>query len=609
MLAALRLHPEKAHLFLQATFEESITPAYAARDVMGFLVHRTARLSEGERLAARESIAGSIFLLLEKSSSRYLQFSQAVLYCAMETMNPDTLALFYEKLERYGHPLHHNTLLNLAGRLAKDVNHKRLSVQILERLLDSESLDINTPHGAALCTSILSIKKDQISVEMPSTPAELFERLLDLGLVPNLLTYTVIIRNLCLNRELSTAWQVFDVMVERHIEPDAYLYSILMNGAKHCQDFDSMLRVAQAAYLDEIRDPIVWNDLLHGILLSCLSEDRQMRAKSHKVLPAFRYMLMAYTRFFNLDPLKQLVISDVDLDLHSDELPGELSESEMKMLSLISDLPSSELGDLVEPTSDTLGIMLVGYVAGFSKPFDVISFYSQFRKLLQSGDETARRLVEEQGTLVYDVAIKAAMKWKGLLHIALGIVSDMLQVEVSLTGNSNTRPRISVEDESGPKPSVYTWSILLNGFLSHNETVQAERVLQMMRENGVEPTIVTWNTLVAGYARLQNVGNTVRALQRLEASGVEADDFTFKAFSYLKDQESALRQMDEMVARRETRSEAPQRFGQEQEDSGKEAITDELRRLESEADNMFAMIRDQDGDAHEMSISNDERIK
>lgn len=597
MLSALRLRPTKAHAVLEATFDEATTPSYAVRDTVCFLVRQSIFLDFEERRRTDKTSLDLVLYLLNNSANRYLQFPQWVLFTLVKGLETDELANLYRELVRYQHLLHTNTLLHVASRLAKDVSHKSTALQILQSIVQSDALDVNTPRGAALCTSILSMGKGDMKSDTPVTPAELFERLLDLGLSPNLLTYTVIIRNLCLNKELDTAWQVFDVMIEHNTSPDARLYSVLLNGAKLCQDFRSILRVVQAASSDNIRDPVVWNDLLHALFLPWLIEARRKGIRPPRVLPAFRSMLEAYVKFFKLDPLRTLISADIDEYLKDTPVPNGIWQAESKVLPLVSSLPALEPQDLIEPGSDTLGIMLMGYVRGFSKAYNIIAFYSQFRSLLQQGDPAAVRLVKERGTLVYDIVLKAVLEWDGLLHVALEVASDMLKGAELASVDPSSLPAESKLIPHHPAPSVYTWSILLNGFMFHRKVGEAERILQMMRQYGVEPSIVTWNTLLAGYTREQEVDRTVKTFQRIENAGLKADNFTFKAFSYLRDKDKALGLMEEMVARRKRWLEKGQGQGgvaREQGTAESEGIVRQLRELESEAEGFDGMVEDED---------------
>ncbi|KKY35209.1 putative pentatricopeptide repeat protein [Diaporthe ampelina] len=154
---------------------------------------------------------------------------------------------------------------------------KDLSLDIWRDLCETKSMDINTPLGASVCTSLLAFKDDDLHAldENSATPAELFQCLLDLGLIPNVITYTTIIHSLCVKKELETAIEVFEVMKQHGVQPDEYTYSVIMNGCKSCGDFESMLRFAFEARAAGSQDPVVWNDIIHATFLACLKEPRQ----------------------------------------------------------------------------------------------------------------------------------------------------------------------------------------------------------------------------------------------------------------------------------------------------------------------------------------------
>jgi pentatricopeptide repeat protein len=243
-------------------------------------------------------------------------------------------------------------------------------------------------------------------------------------------------------------------------------------------------------------------------------------------------------------------------------------------------------------------MMLAGYVRGFQQPYDIIAFYSRFCTILRNGDPVAVRLVQEQGTLVHDIVIKALVERSGMLRVALDVIGDMLRDATAAAARSATFSKGNATNVTlpplHPAPSVYTWSILLNGFLFHRQRQQAERIVYMMRAHGIEPNLVTWNTLVAGYARDQQVSKTVRALQKLEAAGYEADEFTIRAFSYLKNKEGALRKMENMLEYRRKQVEEGLETKQTTQAPAQGGIESELKRLESQADMIGKMLDDEE---------------
>ncbi|KAJ9141794.1 Pentatricopeptide repeat protein [Pleurostoma richardsiae] len=600
-MCALQADPVTSHLLLRAIFQDPLPPAYMIQDTIQYLVYKL----RGKPLSDTftEELYETVLFVLENSPRGYLRLRQNTVYSLMKHVGVEKKRALYHALVESQHQLHAYTLLQFASAFSRDPTTKELSLEILENLLKADALDINTPHGASLCTSILTMKEDDLlSGSVSTSPAELFQCLLDCGLNPNVITYTAIIRNLCLTRELGIAWQVFDVMKQHRIEPDAYLYSTLLNGSKLCGDFHSLRRVATMARTAQIRDPVVWNDLLHSVFLSAVIEARATGMKPPRVLPAFGSMLRLYARFFNLEPLKKLLLVDVkQLLTEAEQAPAHHWSFTRKLEPLWDDLAPLAPDELIEPTTSTLGTMILGYVRSFSQPYNVIAFYSHFRSLLKEGDPVTVHIVQMEGTLVHDIVIKALAEWRGMLRVALDVVSDMLKdaTPTPAEGGDSTSAAALAAPRRHPPPSVHTWSILLNGFMYFRQKRQGERILQMMREHGVAPNLVTWNTLAAGYARLQEVGRTVRALQRLEAAGHEADDFTLRAFSYLKNKGRAISQMESMIERKKAARviEEARSVGQEGEQleaHEEEEVEEGLRRLENAVEEL-AKMTEEDG--------------
>ena len=585
--SCVRSRPESLIMVLQATCADVPPPRYAVQDIFEFLVRRSRQLPPGERESCCESLGEFLVSLLTRFPSEEYQLRQNVLARILVDVEDSKREHLYHTLVEDDHPLHHNTLLQFASRFAKRPAQKQLATDILVSVVHKEtSFDINGPVGASLCTSILHMGEEateQVSESPP--PAQLFERLLKLGFQPNVIIYSTLIRNLCLAKEMDAAWQVYDVMVHHDIKPDAHIYSILLNGAKLADDFTSIRRVLDHAYADKIRNFAIGNEVLHATLSTAVAEARRRRLKSPRVVPVFPFMLQAYTKMFHLDPLKPFLVGDLKYFekefLHWKTTPAPW-RFPRKVSTVIDGLPSWEEDRLLQPDGLTLAFMIMGHVQSFSNQYSVIAFYTNFRKMLKEGHPAAERIVREQGSIVHDIIIKKLLEWPGMLRSALDVVGDMLKDSISSisstptlavpadphtagTGNApapspspspSTAPAPPPSSGAAlrhPAPTVYTWSILLDGFMQYKRHGQAERILQMMRQHGVRPCRVTWNTLVAGYAREQKISKTVRALQRLEADGFEADEWTLRAFSYLQNKHRAIAEMEAMIARRERR--------------------------------------------------------
>ncbi|CAK7262949.1 hypothetical protein SEPCBS119000_000235 [Sporothrix epigloea] len=598
----LRCGPQHAYVFLMATFDAAVMPLYVAEDVIHFLaqacIATTGDASEANGdLSYGSLIKGDeIFALLrhafgtqppvqelnphEIQAAPRLLLQQATVFLLTRILGtPNAAWDLYRLLLAHGHAMYKNTRLQLAWQLARSaqLSHRMQALEILQEAVASTNLDINSPQSASVCTAILTVHTDENKSEQEATgtaqdearealatPAEMFEALLRCGLEPNLIMYTTLIRGLCLRHELNAAQQVLELMVKNQIDPDDTVYSIMMNGAKTCGNVSTLQRVAASAAAHGVRHPYVWNDFLQAIYQTAhtevLSQPSSAVSKHVHVVPAFPLMLQVFTRMFSSAPLEKLlpgVYSGFD-NRGSDPIKVSAAANRWEFMgqfgSTLHSLPQLPSTAMIEPTSPTLATMILAYIQNLSRPYDIISFYSHLRRLLQARDPTAVRLIQSEGTRIHDIVIMALCKHEGMLRATLDVVGDMLR-DASAAQEEADPKRLGQEIQSNdtlghdhPAPSIYTWSILLNGFMVHRQTRQGERILKMMRDRGVEPNLVTWNSLLAGYARAQRPQETARALLRLERAGHEPDEYTIRAFSYLVKKASALQLIEEQRA-------------------------------------------------------------
>lgn len=633
---ALRYAPDKLHLVLESvlrTYEEPWMPEfYVVEDVLELLASRLREMKESrDREAFAEKVADLIIYALENSRSRYIQISQATIYPVLDALPAAGIESYYNRLLASDCYLHPFTHLQFASRLAKSLPTKDLSAQILEYLTRSGLLDINSPVAASVCTSILTFSKGSLATldGQSATPADLFRHLHSIGLIPNVITYSAIIRGLCLKKDLKTALDVFGVMKDHGVQPDAFTYSILINGCKQCLDFDTFTELAIQACDANIRDPVVWTDVLHGAYMCTLRERKQKNGPRRAPL---HIMNEIYSRIFDVRPLQPFITERLT-ELGHFYIREKWTPDALKRIP--QEIPPLPPLEVLQPGSDTLAVMILGLVRCLPMPYDVVAFYSRFRNMLRQGDPVAELIVRERGTFVHDIVLRNLVKWRGTLRVALDIIRDMTRdigrdvhqitpqqslaatprphrqrariadaeaanagvVTASsqdLQAGAETEELIDVEgnpvpevkstaadgkashlssespwprvlqseaaalyadDNSAkprspilhPAPSVYTWSILMHGFMRNGQPENAEHILTIMREHGVESNIVTWNTLAAGYAKMQKVPEAVDAMRRLETHGFEADDWTMRAFSYIGNKQHAIRLMQATV--------------------------------------------------------------
>ncbi|KAK1774159.1 hypothetical protein QBC45DRAFT_52628 [Copromyces sp. CBS 386.78] len=576
MLNCLHWWPEQAPDMFRAIFEENGANFYAAVDCFRYMADYLRRLEEPKQAEYGRAVAEALLHCYHTTSYRYICLRQNTIYHILRRATTDQVHELLMTMKKYRQPLHAYTKQHFVWHLAKKPKYKPAAADLLCEMIREGQLDVNGLHCAALATAVLSFpvirrastaasKEDDDS--LPTLRSQLNQQLLEVGLQPNIIHYTTIVRNLCDNNELGTAWLVYDLMTSQGVQPDLRFFSQLLHGATLANDHRSFRRLLELLPGEASQDPVIINGILTFIHTTTIWELRKRRMKPPVAVPSFEYMFKTYSKLFDLGPLQALL--NIDLQNYTAEIqqreldvmaPSWAGWQSMRSLRGILDLvPGLEPQARLQPGNDTLNIMVASFIRNFSQPYSLIEFYSNFRARLKNGDPTILAFVATKGTIIHDAVIKAILEWQGhnMARVALDIVSDMLKDAAASRALFDADPSIPDAEPRHPAPSVYTWSILLHGFMHRREhREQGDRIFKMMRDHGVQPNRVTWNTLIAGHARLQTVGKTASALQRMEAAGYRPDRFTLRAFGYLLNREGALQMMQRLDEKKKRRQAA-----------------------------------------------------
>ncbi|EFQ28317.1 pentatricopeptide repeat domain-containing protein [Colletotrichum graminicola M1.001] len=578
IFSALWSCPDRALSLLEVTTEDFIPPGYALQDAIHFLAKwQRQKLAGEKRTSHAEALCKFVITIINKTPQKHVRIRQNTIYNLIRTTSIEGIEALYHCLKEYRHNLHRHTLFCMAKRIARTPQTKTLALQMAVEAVEKGGADLNSGQWISLCTIILSLHPEHIKTSDEFSAADAFSVLLEHGFVPNMISYTALMRSLCLTGQTEKAWEVFQVMQRHDIKPDTIMWATLLDGAKRALSASTIEMIVAGAAESNAIDVDFINDLLFSLLHFSETETREKKKPVHGSVPAFRPMLHFYSKIFHLAPLQSLI--PVNLSRYLDasrglEMPPDWQLARQLFPAL--DAAMSAVPHKLNPTGATLGIMFNAYVKSLSQPISLISLYAYFRQLISKGNPVATNFVREKGTFVYDVVIKALCESPGMLRAALDIIGDMLKhtlnarsksvsdskepaVEAAAAAPLSPSPPLypapsiftaapsSPSPPLHPAPSIFTWSILLHGFMLHKEKASGERILAMMRQHGVKPNLVTWNTLISGHAKTQDVGKTVHSLQRLEMAGYEADEYTLKAFSKLVNRETALRMMEESI--------------------------------------------------------------
>ncbi|TDZ13299.1 Pentatricopeptide repeat-containing protein [Colletotrichum spinosum] len=547
VLSVLWFHPERAVAVLEHTLDFK-AQGYILADAVDFLARWQKGLDEQHHRDHAGSLADFTVAAVARLGGR-CRLRQDTVANLVANVDHDRIAAVYRCLREVGAEIGEFTLVAIARRLAQSPPHKQLALEVVRGAVREGKASLQQEHWQSVCTSIICVQPHEVGLLEDFSPAAAFSDLMEDGLSPNIIGWTALIRSLCLGGQLDTALSVCNIARQSSIELDPVAYCTLLNGAKLGLSASTTRRVVEEAAGRNAIDVVVLDELLASVLHFC-EEEAQRKLQDGPVdsVPAFGPMLYYYSRMFNLAPLQALLPLDLSYVRRDrgPELPGGWHSAQRLFPALdtaVEHVAAAASGDKLTPTGATLSIMFAAYVKSISAPIKLITLYAYFRQQVINRNPVAVEHVREKGTFIYDAIIKALIERQGMLRPALDIVSDMLKDTLDHSDPDGLREQ---HTSLHPPPSVYTWSILVSGFVfgSGREGKSAARIVQMMRKHGIEPNHVTWNTLVSGYAGLQDVGQTVEALRGMERSGYKADSYTLKGFSRLVNREKAFLYME-----------------------------------------------------------------
>lgn len=424
--------------------------------------------------------------------------------------NREQITILYDKI-KYHMSSSHNLLharfaLNYAllGRIED-------CMEALGRVLDG-GVNIDSTLFHKICTIILNRCSSGDKSKGYAISSELASRLIQLGVRFNIRHYNVLMANAIEAGDLRTAFSIYDMLEQNRIQADAHTRAIIMKACKTADDRKSVDRLAQhcANVAISRREPIVAAEYTHYRYQTLQHEQN-----------TFRSLLDVYSRFFDLSPLSRLgLISEATVEAIQTDEQAHLTEGMEPPASVLYLMVAARLQVTHTGTTDNR----------------VLRLYNLFRKAVLEGDRLIAPLAET--THVYNIFLMAFCQRPGLLRHATAIIRDMsTSTSLHIQHPTEDRPLLQAQ------PDVKSWTILLKGFMVHQQPAAAERVLELMKERNIEPTEVTWETMLEGYARMQNVRGAVQAMINLEMKGLSLSERGLAALGRVRNR---VKLMDEM---------------------------------------------------------------
>lgn len=538
MCAVLDNYPNSALKVLAATYTAPYPPSFAVSDCIDYTISHYLRNKESPVPQDALKIYGVVTHLLQSGSTRQVHLSQSSIYLLIVNLELAQVKRLYDFLGSIDHPLHQNTLMQFTYCLS-NAGETDLAFEILKRI-SHEGGDFTSPkmasQMASLCANLLE-RNGRISTTTISD-SQIFEFMLVCGMKPNLIIYNILLYNSFKGGDHETGWQIYDMIVGNGIKPDEHTYSILLNDSKLRMDHSALGRVVEMIKGSGVPNAHIGTDVLHAIFLTDKAGKSSSVSYGSSQPTLFERMLPVYCEYFDPQPLFQII-----------------PFFQTRFGHLISQNPA-KAESVIAPPAPPLLVMLMALLKESSAQ-SIINNYNWLRHLVSSRNPVVSDLM--QSTHVYNIFLMAFGRSMQTLDWCPRIIGDMRSSTKTVSaendaanddGSINGKGVVATpgaehsnRPQDRPAPDVYTWSILLDVFISHRQPRAAEKVLTMMESRNVTPNQVTWNSLISGYARMQDVTMTVDAIDRLEKAGFQADDYTIRGMSTISDRRRLIEAM------------------------------------------------------------------
>ncbi|OBT69711.1 hypothetical protein VE03_00876 [Pseudogymnoascus sp. 23342-1-I1] len=500
MLDILCKRPDDALKFLVATLADPLPNRACIEDCLDYIVqHHLCRQSHSPISSEDFAVLfGAIDDLLTRFTTSKIRISGYAIYHICKHANRLQAETLLETLSQRCQEVSSNLRLHFVDFLAR-----RGATDSAVTLLGSmhrDGVDFTEPRVASICATLL--RCSQQNPKAVHSEAHIYSLLLEWGIRPSIVFYTILAHNAFESWDHETAWKIYDMMIENGIEPSDHTYSIFLHNAKLRRDQEALENMLDGIKGNNIRNEYVATDLLHAMLLVHENQSRDLRGEeaqaSSKAL--FQRMVLLYSTYFELAPLRDFAPEYFTIDWK----------------------PSPEAeGKRMHPDCATLSLMVSAAIRCRIGQSELPLLYNRFKHLVDAGHPDFANVATEVN--VFDAFIKAMGQNRDTLPFTTQILGDMLGAEAPGVKAHSTDVKLS-DRKKIVSPSVQTWSILVHAFMSQGQPRAAEKIVAMMKSRGMKPNKVTWNTLINGYLQMQDQAGARRSCDRAEKEGWTIDE-------------------------------------------------------------------------------------
>lgn len=478
--------------FLVATHIPLYPPINWIEGALAILARHYSMTHMRDDLRARrmQKLIDAFAVLLDRETKEQYIFDGSFMRRLLPFASHHQVLALYSSIKQGRAKVHPNTLLHFAEYFAKST----FIEQSLDALLESHKAgaDIDSLQFRKGCSTLL-----RKSLEHPGrlrVCLRLIENLASLGVKLNRHMCNIVMLNAVESGDIDTMDAVHRSAIDQGLEPNAHTCAIRLKACKtNIADADRLKAVIQ----DTIENGDVRrNDIVATELIHCLA----LHHAEHSPKAAFATVRAAYLQLFDPSPLQRLGIPMPEL--------GSSQRSTAQRL---------------QPPPHVTGFMVALYIKEDNSGDSARQLYTRWRELVEAGDVP---LVQTAKTPhLSNIFLKRFCAHKSLLLDATKVVKDM-QRGLPDTAGVQQAP-----------PSIYTWSIFLDGFARRGETKLAEQVLSYMQDRGMEPNIVTWTSLLGGYTSADDSEGAVDTIRRMDQAGAVWNQWTMGAVRGVKNKQ------------------------------------------------------------------------
>ncbi|KAH8596436.1 hypothetical protein B0O99DRAFT_116647 [Bisporella sp. PMI_857] len=558
MCTTLQYHPQNALKVLVGTYTAPYPPGYAVGNCLDSLISRFLLLKQSTtKICGRPQPIATV----ERESLESRAICQAVLkilhagpgdvwlrskslYVLIKNLDIKSLKRLYSAKQVQVKYWNQYRLIQLAYRFAQE-NEPEIAIRVLGQI-KKQGVDFNSPSMLNLFSELLQLKRK--SRDNVYSDSDIWKFVTSCGLKPTIYHYNILIKNSSERGDFTTGWAIHDAMIQDGMPPDAVTYSTLLTAAKARLDLPTIQRILSLIEKNNIPlTPYVATDYLHYIYLFYRHENESSfpgkgqddYALINRRSRVFERILPVFRRYFDVKPLAAAITSVPEPQSSTDK------QSDTKM----------------EPPSEALNIMFTALFYGITTPNQVAEAYAVFRGLLFSC-ENPRYIEILHRVEVYNGFLTAFGRFTETLDRCPKVVEDMLTLSKIKTGSvqsnniATTNWMTSIQPVAGKlkvEPNTRTWNILLNIYMSHQQSHAAQRVLEIMRQRGIRPTPVTWGIMAMGYSKLQDIDGTLNAVNELNrAAAADSKEYTYgvQAMGNIRNTKSLYATMEAMENQR-----------------------------------------------------------